>query len=197
MKIAEVRTQDGRPIARVRMAWSFKERCIGLIRQCALGAEEGLLLIPGGSIHTFGMRFPIDVVFLDRKFHILGLLNHMVPWRFAFAPAGTRFVLELRTGRIAQLELALNASVYVCFDDETEEGIIPGIRPRTRVKRPAKPRLNPAGSVVRPRPSSSCFAFSLRLPLRGSVRTGEPDTRHHIPQPARIPTAKSSSEHSA
>jgi uncharacterized membrane protein (UPF0127 family) len=193
MKIVEVRTDDGRSIARVKMAWSFKARCVGLIRRRALDTDEGLMLMPGGSVHTLGMRFPIDVVFLDRQLRVLGLLNHMAPWRFAFAPAGTRFVLELRAGRIAQVELALNTSVYVCFDDETEEGVIPGIPPGTR----GRPLAKPQDSVGRPRPSLSCFAFSLRLPLRGSVRSGHPDRRHHISRPAPIPASKSSSKHSA
>lgn len=192
MKIAAVRTVDGRSIARVKMAWSFKDRCVGLIRRGALDVEEGLLLIPGGSIHTLGMRFPIDVVFLDRGLRILGLLNHMVPWRFALAPVGTRYVLELQAGRIAQIGLAINTSVYACFDDEMEEEIVPSSRPGAR----ARPLTNPLDSAGRPRPSLPCFAFSLRLPLRGSVRTGQPGGSHHGPQPMPIPASKSSSEHS-
>lgn len=192
MKIAAVRTEDGRSIARVKMAWSFKDRCVGLIRQRALDVNEGLLLIPGGSIHTLGMQFPIDVVFLDRRLRILRLLDHLAPWRFAFAPAGTRYVLELRAGRIAQIELALNTSVHACFDDETEEGIIPGTRTRDRVRPPVKT----LDSACRPRPSSPCFAFSLRLPLRDTVRNGQPGRQDHISRPAQLRTSKSSSEHS-
>jgi uncharacterized membrane protein (UPF0127 family) len=46
-----------RPAARLR----------GLLGRRALGIDEGLLIRPASSIHTFFMRFPIDVEFIDRR----------------------------------------------------------------------------------------------------------------------------------
>lgn len=155
MRIVELRTEDGKSIARARMAHTFGARWTGLLRQSTLETKEGLLLVPGGSIHTFGMRFPIDVVFLDRQLRVVRLLQHMAPWRFALGPAETRLVLELRAGRITEVGLALDANVCACFDDEESEEVVPGIRARVR------------DSTLRPRPSSPCIAFSLRLPPQG------------------------------
>jgi uncharacterized membrane protein (UPF0127 family) len=158
MKIVELRTEDGRFIARARMAHSFRARWIGLIGEPALGAQEGLLLVPGGSIHTFGMRFAIDAVFLDRQLRVIGLRQGIPPWRVALAPAGTRLVLELRAGRVAEAGLERNLPLYACFDDEESEEMVPRLRSRV------------PDSAVQPRPSSPCISFSLRLPPESSVR---------------------------
>lgn len=178
MKVVELRTEEGRSIARAGMAWSFRTRCIGLIRRRALAADEGLLLVPGGSIHTLGMRFPIDVVFLDRALRVIGLRPQVAPWRFALAPAGTRFALELPAGRIAQTRLALNASLCACFDDEEGEDVrVTRVQPRFRPRLAARRSTKLVDSVARPRPPSPCFAFSLRLPLQSRTRSMR---RHQI-----------------
>ena len=167
MKIVELKTEHGRSIAHAHMAWSFKTRCIGLIRRRELAADEGLLLVPGGSVHTLAMQFPIDVVFLDRALRVIGLRNEIPPWRFVFAPAGTRFALELRAGRIAQLGLGLTTQLIACFDDEEgEEAQTTNHKHKYRLRQPTRSSGRIVDSVARPRPSSPCFAFSLRLPLR-------------------------------
>ena len=48
-------------------------RMRGLLGRASLPAGEGLLLRPAGSVHTFFMRFPIDVVFLDRELEVVGV----------------------------------------------------------------------------------------------------------------------------
>src|SRR5688572_22297260 len=96
MKTLQLHTADGRCIARyVHMACSFRSRCIGLLRQTGIPEHGGLLLVPGGSIHTLGMRFTIDVVFLSRQMRVLGLTERVPPWRLVFAPRGTARVLEI------------------------------------------------------------------------------------------------------
>ena len=167
MKIVELRTEEGRFIARARMAYSFRARWIGLIGQSTLGTREGLLLVPGGSIHTFGMRFTIDAVFLDRQLRVIALRRDIPPWRVAFAPAGTRLVLELRAGRIAETGLVPNTPLCACFDDEESEEIVPGLRSRVR------------DSTARPRTSSPCLSFSLRRPLENSVHGSRLRGRNH------------------
>jgi uncharacterized protein len=72
-------------------------RLRGLLGRSELPRGEGLLLRPAGSIHTSFMRFPIDVVFLDRDLHVVGLETHVRPWRAA-GRRGARAVLELPAG---------------------------------------------------------------------------------------------------
>jgi uncharacterized membrane protein (UPF0127 family) len=114
MKILELRTVDGLCIARrVQLASSFRARCIGLLRQTSMPENEGLLLVPGGSIHTMGLRFAIDVVFLSRQMRVLGVAERVQPWRIAIAPRGTARVLELPAGRIAHTGLTIGTYLTV------------------------------------------------------------------------------------
>jgi uncharacterized membrane protein (UPF0127 family) len=72
-------------------------RMRGLLGRRSLPSGEGLLLRPAGSVHTFFMRFPIDVVFLDRDLTVLDVTPALRPWRTA-ARRGSKAVLELPAG---------------------------------------------------------------------------------------------------
>jgi uncharacterized membrane protein (UPF0127 family) len=76
-------------------------RMRGLMGRRVLPAGEGLLLTPAPSIHTGFMRFPIDVIFLDRELHVLKLVEQLRPWRMA-AARGARSVLELAPGEVSR-----------------------------------------------------------------------------------------------
>jgi uncharacterized membrane protein (UPF0127 family) len=80
-----------RPLRRMR----------GLLGRSALPEDEGLLLRPAPSIHTWFMRFPIDAVFLDRDLRVIATASEVRPWRFA-ARRGARAVLELAAGEAAR-----------------------------------------------------------------------------------------------
>jgi uncharacterized membrane protein (UPF0127 family) len=64
-----------------------------------------LWLDPCGGIHTWGMQYPIDVVFLDRSLRVLAVRRAVPPWRMVFAPRGTRSVVELPAGGAAALSV--------------------------------------------------------------------------------------------
>lgn len=89
----------------MQLAATFASRFIGLLNRQYLEDSEGLLLKSGGSIHTLGMRFGVDVVFLDRQMSILKIVRRLKPWRLAIAPRKTRLVLEIASGRAATLGL--------------------------------------------------------------------------------------------
>ena len=98
---------DGRPHARlahVGCAECFLSRCRGLLGRPPPGKDEGLLIRPCSSVHTFGMRYPIDLVWLDRQGSILGLVPGLRPGRIAWRP-GAHAVLELASGQIDRLAL--------------------------------------------------------------------------------------------
>jgi uncharacterized membrane protein (UPF0127 family) len=79
------------------LADSPVSRMRGLLGRTGLGPEEGVLPRPAGSVHTFFMRFPIDVVFLDRNLRVLGVAERLRPWRTA-GRRGAKAVLELAAG---------------------------------------------------------------------------------------------------
>lgn len=72
-------------------------RLRGLLGRRELPPGEGLLLRPAGAIHTSFMRFPIDVVFLDRELQVVGVVDGLRPWRAA-GRRGAHAVLELAAG---------------------------------------------------------------------------------------------------
>jgi uncharacterized membrane protein (UPF0127 family) len=77
----------------------------GLLGRSGLEQKEGLLLKPCGSVHTLFMRFPIDVVFLDRDLSVVAVRPELVPWRTARA-RGAKVTLELAAGEAARLGIA-------------------------------------------------------------------------------------------
>ena len=89
----------------VATAFTFVSRLTGLLGRRELPLDHGLLLHPGGSVHTLGMRFPIDVLFLDRQGRILKIAHSLRPNRAVIAPRGTHAVLELAAGRARVFDL--------------------------------------------------------------------------------------------
>lgn len=71
----------------------------GLLGRSALGAGEGLWIVPCQAVHTVGMRFSIDLLYLDRECRVLQLRRAMSPWRVSACMAA-RSVLELPAGAI-------------------------------------------------------------------------------------------------
>ncbi len=82
---------------RIRSARSFWQRAIGLLACSALDQDEALLIRPCRAIHTCGMRFTIDVVFLDRHGVVLSVHPAVGPWRARWQ-AGAHAVLEVSKG---------------------------------------------------------------------------------------------------
>jgi hypothetical protein len=86
---------------RCEVARSFFARGRGLMGREALGAGEGLLIEPCSSVHSFFMRFPIDVVFADKRHAVVGLAVAMPPNRPYAGAWRARYVVELPAGTIA------------------------------------------------------------------------------------------------
>jgi uncharacterized membrane protein (UPF0127 family) len=81
-------------------------RMRGLLGRSELRPGEGLLLRPASAIHTWFMRFPIDAVFLDRDWRVVGISDDVRPWRAA-SRRGAKAVLELPAGESSRRGLAL------------------------------------------------------------------------------------------
>ena len=69
-------------------------------------ADEGLLIEPCSSVHTFAMRFAVDVVFVDDAGRVLRVVEDLRPWRLA-ACRRSRKVLELAGGRAREVGLEI------------------------------------------------------------------------------------------
>jgi hypothetical protein len=91
----------GRLVAdKVERADDFASRSRGLLGKDGLGAGEGMYIVPCAMIHTFFMKFPIDVVFLDRGLKAVRVIENLRPWRMSPWAWGADGVLELAGGSL-------------------------------------------------------------------------------------------------
>ena len=89
------------------------ERMRGLLGRDGLAPDEGLLIERCSSIHTFFMRFPIDVVYLDAGWRVVKKVTQLTPWRLSgFWGAG--HALEVPAGALSAAELPLGYHLVLC-----------------------------------------------------------------------------------
>jgi len=82
----------------------------GLLGRASLSPDEGILLVPGTSIHMFGMKFSIDVVFLTQDHRVTDFVESIAPGKhhIARSEAGKpHSALELAGGTIARVGVQL------------------------------------------------------------------------------------------
>lgn len=91
---------------RATAAVTSRERRTGLLRHESLAEGEGLWIAPCEAIHTFGMKFPIDVVFLDRARRVLKIREAVPAWRIAVC-LRAHSVLELPAGTLRRTGTAV------------------------------------------------------------------------------------------
>ncbi|HEY1985218.1 MAG TPA: DUF192 domain-containing protein [Terracidiphilus sp.] len=84
---------------RLEVANTGELRRKGLLGRTRLAAGDGLWIVPCESVHTFFMRFPIDLIYLDRDHQVRKLRHEVVPWRMS-ACLSAHSVLELPPGSI-------------------------------------------------------------------------------------------------
>ncbi len=100
----------------VTVADRFLTRLKGWLGKKSLETNEVLLIVPCSSVHTFGMKFKIDVVFLDESNLILHMIESMKPNRISSIVFRAKKVLELPEGQISRSQLRL--SDHLIFEGE-------------------------------------------------------------------------------
>jgi len=96
----------------VDVAATRASRRRGLLGRDSLGATEGLLLTPCKAVHTVGMRFPIDVIFIDRDGRAVRIVPALAPWRIAMS-ARAKAVIELAAGTAAASDIQIGDMLYL------------------------------------------------------------------------------------
>jgi uncharacterized membrane protein (UPF0127 family) len=92
--------------------WS---RLVGLLGTSGgdFGNSCGLWIRPCRGVHTLAMRFPIDVVYLDRTGRVVHLEHNLQPWRFSPVRMQAASVLELPSHTVARTETALGDLIEI------------------------------------------------------------------------------------
>lgn len=89
------RTKEAFLAYRVKIADSMLGRLIGLLGKRSLAPDSGLWIVPSSGVHTLGMLFTIDVVFLDRNLKVVGLRELLRPFSITSLNLQAESVLEL------------------------------------------------------------------------------------------------------
>jgi len=104
----------------VRKADNFFTRLVGLLRRQSLGPEEALWLIPSKGVHTVGMKFPIDVIFLDQNNKVLATICDLAPRRLSRLHLRARSVLELPRGVINKSATAVGDQLEILLAESSK-----------------------------------------------------------------------------
>ena len=114
LPLVQVRTDAGKVVCeRCEIADRALPRLRGLLGRDGLEPGGGMLIDPAPSVHMFFMRFPIDVVFLERDRKIVRIFHGLRPWRVAGArkavaalelPAGAAAASRLQEGDVLRFE---------------------------------------------------------------------------------------------
>jgi len=106
----------------VGVAATRASRRTGLLNHDRLEPGEALWIVPSRGVHTFGMKFTIDVVALDERGVIIDCVPEMKPWRIRLPRRGTAGVLELPAGRVAASGTAMGHRILF---EMTENPLLP------------------------------------------------------------------------
>lgn len=99
--------------AKAEIARSLSARIVGLIGKSGLDEGQGLIIPSCRQVHTFFMRFPIDIIFADRNWAIVGVTNELPPWQVTGYFRKAAFTLELPAGTISSLRLNIGDRLIV------------------------------------------------------------------------------------
>lgn len=97
---------------RVQLAGEGPSRRKGLLGRDGLAEGEGLWIVPCEAVHTFWMRFPIDLIYLDRKHRVLKVRACVRPWRLS-ACLRARSVIELPVGAVKSSQTVRGDSLAI------------------------------------------------------------------------------------
>ena len=93
-------TKQTVPARCAHYAAGFGERLSGLIGKRFSASMDGMVFDRCNAIHTFFMRYPIDVIFADEKYHVLKTVPAFPPWRPFLGCKNAFYVIELSAGTI-------------------------------------------------------------------------------------------------
>ncbi len=97
---------------RLEVAFDSKARRTGLLGRDSLPSGTGLVIAPCSSIHTFFMRFAIDVIFVSRNGRVVRVRRRVMPWRIAVAVTAFS-VIELPAGTLDSCAIARGDSLAI------------------------------------------------------------------------------------
>jgi hypothetical protein len=125
MNVALINERTKTPVAtQVEIAATRKTRRRGLLGRDGLDEAAAMLLAPCGSVHTIGMRFALDVVFVDRQGYAVKIVRNLRPWRIAIA-TGASAVIEMAAGSLRWGQVLVGDRLYLAPTPAAKPAVAP------------------------------------------------------------------------
>lgn len=102
-------------VAKADTSWS---RLRGLLGRRRLRPNDGLWVVPSQGIHTIGMAFAIDVIFLDKHHHVVQVIEHLGPFRIGPIYTSAASVIELPLRSVGSSQTQPGDRFLICSPDE-------------------------------------------------------------------------------
>lgn len=99
------RTRDLVLAEHAQLADTYWTRFLGLMGRRELAPGSGLVLQPGGGVHMWFMRIPLDVVHVDKHDRVTHVLRYIKPWRLGPLCVGNKLAIELPVGAAGQTQV--------------------------------------------------------------------------------------------
>lgn len=102
----------------VTAADTHLSRLRGFLGRLKLSSDEGLWIVPCQGIHSIGLLFQIDLIYLDENNKVVHLVEHFGTFRIAPIRRDTASVLEMRTRTIYSSHTQLGDQLLICSPEE-------------------------------------------------------------------------------
>lgn len=102
----------------VKLANTLPSRLRGLLGRMKLRSDEGVWMIPSRGIHTIGLMFPVDVIYLDERLRVVHLIESLGPLRIAPIRLHSASVLELPARTIYESGTEVGDELMICTPAE-------------------------------------------------------------------------------
>ncbi len=94
------------------------KRLIGLIGRLRLASDEGVWVIPSQGVHTLGLLFPVDLIYLDDDLNVIHIVEHFPTFRVAPVKTRASSVLELPAHTIYSSQTQSGDKFVICIAEE-------------------------------------------------------------------------------
>lgn len=96
-------------------------RLKGLIGRCRLGPDDGIWVVPSHGVHTFGVLFPLDLIYLDEDRRVIHTIEHFPRFKISPLLVGSSSVLQLPTHTIYSSQTEVGDRLVICSVEQMAE----------------------------------------------------------------------------
>jgi len=109
----------------VRAADTIFSRLKGLIGRLRLRADEGIWVVPSQGVHTLGLFFPLDLIYLDENYRVIHLVEYFPSFRIGPLKTNAESVLELPTHTIYSSHTQIGDQLVICGAEDLKRKLRP------------------------------------------------------------------------